>query len=607
VTVRVVVMGVAGSGKTSVAMELAERLHARFVEADDLHLSESIEKMTAGVPLTDDDRWPWLLRVQRHLASDEAVVVSCSALRRSYRDLLRRVGDVRFVFLDVARGEVERRLAHRAGHFMGKDMVESQFATLERPDAEHDVEAIEVMDASLSVDDLVAQALGALSQPLVNGGSAALLSLGSPTQEISAAELRAHVGSFVATHLSGERILLVPPDHTRLHSRAGEITAIFYELLRADGRTVSVIPALGTHVPMTPDDVDLMFGGGVPYDAIVHHDWQRGLVRLGSIGPAEVRELTGGRYVVEVPVEVSSVLLDGWDHVVSVGQVVPHEVIGMANFTKNLVIGLGGGPTVHRTHFIGALAGMETLMGRADGPVRHLVDAAFDRFIAPNVNVAWILTVVEDTPSSIVHRGFFIGTGRSSESGGSAYRAAAVLAQQCNVTLVDEPFTRVSCWLDPNEFRSTWLGNKAIYRTRMAMADGGELLVLAPGVDRFGEDPAIDALVRRYGYRGTPATLAVTASDGALAASLATAAHLIHGSGEGRFTITYCTDPSSGGLSAGEVEGVGFRWRDLREVVAEMGVDGSTASGSRIDRNGLAFTHLANPALGLWATPERFH
>ena len=235
---------------------------------------------------------------------------------------------------------------------------------------------------------------------------------------------------------------------------------------------------------------------------------------------------------------------------VSVGQVVPHEVIGMANYSKNLVIGLGGAATINRSHFLGAVCGMERIMGRPLGPVRDVVDAAFDRFVARRVEVLWILTVVEDAPDGTVQRGLFVGRGGSGASGGAAYRAAAALAAACNIDIVDEPVGRVACWLDPVEFRSTWLANKAIYRTRMAIADGGELVVLAPGVSRFGEDPSLDALIRRHGYHGTAATLDALASDPELADNLGAAAHLIHSSSEGRFSITYCTDPSTGGLRA---------------------------------------------------------
>jgi carbohydrate kinase (thermoresistant glucokinase family) len=608
VSMRVVVMGVAASGKSTVAERLAKSIDARLVEADDYHLPESIAKMSAGTPLTDEDRWPWLLRLQRELAGaisedGRAVVVSCSALRKSYRDLLRRAGDVRFVFLDVSREEVELRIAARAGHFMGAAMVDSQFAALERPDNEPDVI---VLDAMRDLNEVVEDAREALARPLIYNGAGPLLADGAPDREITTGELCTHIELLAVTTITGKRILLVPPDHTRLHSRAGEITALLYDLLIARGCAVGVLPALGTHAEMTPNDVKLLFGDRMPYEAILHHRWRTGLVRLGQIGAAELSELTNGRFTEPIPVEVDELLLSEWDQVVSIGQVVPHEVIGMANFTKNIVIGLGGAPTVHRSHFVGAVSDMETLMGRADGPVRHVVDAAFDRFIAPTINAVWVLTVMEDTERGVVNRGLFAGTGRSSESGGAAYRAAAALAQTCNVTIVDQPFNRVSCWLDPNEFRSTWLGNKAIYRTRMAIANGGELLVLAPGVHSFGEDPDIDALIRQHGYRGTPATLAAVASNVELAASLGAAAHLIHGSSEGRFTITYCTDPDRGGLSRNEVEAVGFGWRSLPEVLAELSVDESSASGPRVDRHNITFHHIANPALGLWATRERF-
>ena len=608
VSARVVVMGVAGSGKSTVAAALAARLGARFVEADEFHQPASIAKMAAGVPLDDDDRWPWLLALREQLSSPAAVVLACSALRRSYRDLLRGAGGVRFVFLDVDRYDVVRRVAGRTGHFMGAAMVDGQFTALERP-ADDETDVV-VVPGDGTPDDSVEVALAALDS-LTSGPTVvpALLADGGVERVVSADELRAHVHALASAEIVGRgarRVLLVPPDHTRLHSRAGEITAELFEVLTGAGCEVAVLPALGTHAAMTPDDVALLFGGRVPASVVRRHRWRDGLVRLGEIGAAEVAAISHGRFTEPIPVEVDELLLDGWDLVVSIGQVVPHEVIGMANFTKNLVIGLGGAPTVHRSHFLGAVADMETIMGRVDGPVRHVVDAAFDRFVAPRVTVLWILTVMQDAPGGVVQRGLFAGTGRSTDSGGTAYRAAAALAVRTNVTVVDRPFDRVACWLDPDEFRTTWLGNKAIYRTRMAIADGGELIVLAPGVTRFGEDAFIDALIRRHGYRGTPATLAALGADAELAANLGAAAHLIHGSSEGRFTIVYCTDPAAGGLARDEVGAVGFAWRPLGAELARLGVGGSrTAAGPRVDRDGQPFEYIANPALGLWSTADR--
>ena len=436
-----------------------------------------------------------------------------------------------------------------------------------------------------------------------------LLSVGAADRAISMDELHEIADKIATTEIvasGAERVLLVPPDVTRLHSRAGEITGFLFEHLSAAGCEVSVLPALGTHVAMTPRQADLLFGDRVPFDRILQHRWREGLVRLGEIGADEISALTAGRMTDPIPVEVDALLLSGWDLVVSVGQVGPHEVIGMANFTKNLVIGLGGAPTIHRSHFLGAVCDMETIMGRAHSPVRDVVDAAFDRFLADRISVLWVLTVMQDTPDGIVQRGLFVGRGRSSESGGDAYEAAADLSARCNIDVIPRSFDRVTCWLDPDEFTTTWVANKAVYRTRMALADGGELVVLAPGVSRFGEDPIIDALIRRHGYRGTPAALAAVRRDPELAENLSAAAHLIHGSSEGRFRIVYCTDPATGGLTHDEVEGVGYAWRSLLEELDRLGVTSATASGPRLDRDGLPFTHIANPALGLWAASTRF-
>ncbi len=604
---RIVVMGVAGSGKSTIAAMLGERLGLPVAEADDFHLATSITKMTAGQPLTDDDRWPWLVRLQRELDQRQGGVITCSGLRRSYRDLLRRVSGVRFVFLDVTPDEARRRAAARTGHFMDAAMIESQFATLERPD-EDEVDVLRI-DATLPISLICAQIIVTIDSPAPVVSAGPLLEIGGTATVVSVDDLTEITLSLAETEIlatGARRVLLVPPDHTRLHSRAGEITATLYETLVAGGCVVAVLPALGTHSEMSPEDSLMLFGDRIPYSAIRHHRWRDGLVHVGTIGAHEVAEVSGGQLRMDIPIAVDEELFDGWDLVVSIGQVVPHEVIGMANFTKNIVIGLGGAPTVHRSHYLGAVCDMETLMGRADGPVRHVVDAAFDRFIAPRVSVLWLLTVMEDTDAGVVQRGMFAGRGRSSESGGAAYRAAAELAAASNVTLLDSPMRRVACFLDPAEFRTTWLGNKAIYRTRMAIADEGELLVLAPGVTHFGEDPAIDALIRTHGYRGTPATLASVQGDTELAANLGAAAHLVHGSSEGRFTITYCTDPSLGGLTRAEVEAVGFRWADLGETTALLALPEGGPFGTYADKSGEEFVYIPNPALGLWATAERF-
>jgi carbohydrate kinase (thermoresistant glucokinase family) len=604
---RVVVMGVAGSGKSTVAAELASRRGVPFIDADALHSATNVEKMASGSPLTDDDRWPWLAALRQEMRGEQQAVVACSALKRVYRDALRTAGDVGFVNLVVDRDEVVRRLRARTGHFMPEAMVDSQFATLEAPGHdEHDVVSVDASGETAAIVDRVEAALVALS---AGTSTAPLLSVGGVAHSISSNELSGIVDELAAIEVlatGAQRVLLVPPDHTRLHSRAGEITGLLYERLSAAGCEAAVLPALGTHAPMTPHEASLLFGDRIPFAQILQHRWREGLVRLGEISADEIAAISGGRMTDPIPVEVDELLLAGWDLVVSVGQVVPHEVIGMANFTKNLVIGLGGAPTIHRSHFLGAVCDMEAIMGRAHSPVRDVVDAAFDRFLAHRLSVLWVLTVTEDTAEGVVHRGVFVGRGGSNDSGGAAYEAAAALAARCDIEVIPRPLERVTCWLDPDEFTTTWVGNKAIYRTRMALADGGELVVLAPGVARFGEDPTIDALIRRHGYRGTPATLAALERDPELADNLGAAAHLIHGSSEDRFRIVYCTDPASGGLTREEVEGVGYAWRSLPAELDRLGVTGATATGPRSDCDGAPFTHIANPGLGLWATSARF-
>ena len=363
-----------------------------------------------------------------------------------------------------------------------------------------------------------------------------------------------------------------------------------------------MLPALGSHSALTVGEAALLFDKRVPFDRIHQHRWRDGVTNLGEISAAEVSALSGGRMTDPIPVAVDNLLLSTWDVVVSIGQVVPHEVIGIANYTKNLVIGLGGSATINRSHFLGAICGMERIMGHVYSPVRDVVDAAFDRFLAPRLEVLWILTVMEDTPTGVVQRGLFVGRGGSGESGGAAYRAAADLAARCNINMLKDPLHRVVCWLDPDEFKTTWLANKAIYRTRMAMADGGELIILAPGVSRFGEDAIVDTLIRRHGYRGTAATLDAVGRHRDLAHDLGAAAHLIHGSSEGRFRIVYCTDPAIGGLTREEVESVGYEWRLLPAELTRLDITPGATSGRRNDRDGGSFDYIANPALGLWAT-----
>src|SRR5271166_1102865 len=413
-----------------------------------------------------------------------------------------------------------------------------------------------------------------------------MLALQSESREIADAELRE--GLFTALEKLGhrERVLILPPDCTRYHSRAGVLAHAAWEFY--GDRVAAVLPALGTHRAMTEPEIATMFGG-IPRELFRVHDWRNGLTTLGEVPAGLVRDLSEGELDFSWPVRVNSLLaLGGFDLILSIGQVVPHEVAGMAGHNKNIFIGAGGCENIDRSHYLGAVYGMERIMGRSDNPVRRALNYAADCF-GGRMPIVHALTVLGKSAG-----GLFIGDDLE------CFEKASRLSLRLNLTLLDRPIRKAVVYLNPEEFHSTWLGNKAIYRTRMAMADGGELIVLAPGVRRFGEDPTIDSLIRKYGYAGTPATLEAVCDHADLAEHLSAAAHLIHGSSEGRFTITYCP----GHLSSAEIRAAGFNYAPL-DLMLERYAPTQLRDGFN-QGAGEEIFFVSNPALGLWASRDRF-
>jgi nickel-dependent lactate racemase len=391
-----------------------------------------------------------------------------------------------------------------------------------------------------------------------------------------------------------KRVLLIPPDITRMHGMGGTLAVWAVEYY---GDSVkAILPALGTHVAMTDTELDLMFPG-VDHKLFIVHDWRNDVVTLGTV-PAEIVErLSEGKLSWPWKAQVNKQLMSGgYDLILSLGQVVPHEVIGMANYSKNIFVGTGGSEGINRSHYLGAVFGMERIMGRADSPVRAILDYAQEKF-TKDIPLAYALTVVgRDAHGEMRPMGLFMGADRQ------CFEEASRVSLQANFTMVDKPLDKVVVYLDSGEFRTTWLGNKSIYRTRMAIADGGELIVLAPGVHKFGEDNEIDRLIRKYGYKGTPAVLRAVDENEELRNNLSAAAHLIHGSSEGRFTIRYCP----GHLSRQEVESVGYQWGDLQSMLATYPRE-KMRDGWNLAADGSRFYYIANPAVGLWAHAGRFH
>jgi nickel-dependent lactate racemase len=415
--------------------------------------------------------------------------------------------------------------------------------------------------------------------------------IGGPDKELTSENLSDHLRDALRQIGTRHRVLAVPPDITRLHSQAGQLTCAAHQIL--GDRLRAVLPALGTHAAMTPGQLDHMFPG-IPHDLFKVHNWRTDIETLGEVPSDFIREVSEGKLNFAWPAQVNRLICGGeFDLILSIGQVVPHEVIGMANYNKNILVGTGGRMGINRSHYLGAVYGMERIMGRADNPVRAVLNYASDKFLR-NIPIVYVHTVVgRNASGQLAVRGLFIGDDVE------CFHRAAELSVNVNFQMLDKPIQKAVVFLDPREFHSTWLGNKAVYRTRMALADGAELIILAPAVGTFGEDKTIDALIRKYGYRGTPATLKSVEQNEDLAAELGAAAHLIHSSSEGRFKITWCP----GELTREQIEGVGFSYADLDEMMERY--NPHTLSHGWNTINGEEIFFIANPGLGLWAHQSR--
>src|SRR5271170_606804 len=418
------------------------------------------------------------------------------------------------------------------------------------------------------------------------------LSIGSGTTELAPTQLRELLFQSLDALGERKRVIVVPPDQTRAHSRAGDLTRYAWEYY--GDRLEAVLPALGTHSAMSPRQLTRMYGA-IPQELFRVHNWRTDVETLGEVPAEFIEKVSEGKLHYPWPAQTNRLISrGGHDLVLSIGQVVPHEVIGMANYNKNILIGTGGRESINRSHYLGAVYGMERIMGRASNPVREVLNYASDRFLK-DIPIVYVHTVVgRNAQGSLAVRGLFIG------DDAECFHRAADLSLEVNFEMLDRPIRKAVVYLEPHEFKSTWLGNKAVYRTRMALADGGELIVLAPGVREFGEDKTIDALIRKYGYRGTPYTLEAVEKHPDLASDLSAAAHLIHGSSEGRFTITYCP----GSLTQQEIESVGFRYADLAAMTARYDPMKLSNGYNTVDGEEIFF--ISNPGLGLWAYKGRF-
>lgn len=385
-----------------------------------------------------------------------------------------------------------------------------------------------------------------------------------------------------------KKVLILPPDYTRMYSGAGKITNMYYKILK-ENCIVDIMPALGTHRPVTKEESELFFGKDIPYEKLIVHNWRNDVVKIGEVPSDFVKGVSEGLVDAKIDVEINKRLLDkSYDLVISIGQVVPHEVVGMANYSKNIFVGCGGSSMINSSHMLGAFYGLERIMGRDFSPVRKVFDYAEESFIK-DIPLMYVLTVTttNEKDETLIH-GVYIGRKRE------LFEMSVWKSQKMNMTKLTEPIKKCVVYLDPREFRSTWLGNKAVYRTRMAMVEGGELIVLAPNVKKFGEDDENDRLIRKFGYVGRKKVLELVKSEEELKNNLSVAAHLIHGSSDGKFKVTYCAKY----LSKEEIEGVGFNFMPYDEAVKKYNPEALKDGYNIVD--GEKVYYISNPALGLW-------
>ena len=389
-----------------------------------------------------------------------------------------------------------------------------------------------------------------------------------------------------------KKVLLLPPDITRAHSGSGWIVEEFYKIFSKEAE-VYVIPTLGQHLPHTPEQNRWMFGS-IPEERILKHDWRNGVKTIGEVPADFVKEVSHGKADWAIPVCVNRTLLEGgWDLIINVGHVVPHEVLGFANHNKNYFIGLGGKPMICASHMMAACCGIENNLGRLITPLRACYNRAQEQYLSHLPDFFFEVVMAYDDQGELQHIGAFVGDDLDT------YLNAAKLSRERNITIVP-PLKKVVAVMQGNEFYSTWVANKAIYRTRMAMADGGELLIIAPGLKRFGEQEEVDKLIRAYGEPGTGNVMKLWRTGPVLQEPTHGTAHLIHGSSEGRFKLTY----APGQLSKEEVESVCFGYADLAETL-ERYDPAKMKTGFNTMPDGEEVYYISTPSAGLWSTKEK--
>jgi nickel-dependent lactate racemase len=385
-----------------------------------------------------------------------------------------------------------------------------------------------------------------------------------------------------------KKILLLPPDITRSQSGAGYIADILYKYFSGIAN-VWVMPALGQHAPHTLEQNKKMFPS-IPEEKIIKHNCKTDTEKIGTITSDYVKEVTRGAANIDIPIEINKTLLYGnWDFIINIGQVVPHEVFGFSNHNKNYFIGVGGYSTISSSHIASACCGIENILGEILSPIRKCFNKAEEEFAKHLPNIYIMVVTTQNTKGNHVISGFYCGNNVET------YYLAAKHSSQENI-ITTPALKKVVCLMREDKFSTTWVANKAIYRTRKAMENNGELIIIAPGLKKFGENNEADFLIRKYGYTGSKNIIKIMEKDEALKKSAHVAAHLMHGSCEQRFKITY----APGYLTKKEIEGVNYKYMDINTALEQYNPQKLKEGFNKLP-NGEEIYFKGSPALGLWS------
>jgi nickel-dependent lactate racemase len=346
---------------------------------------------------------------------------------------------------------------------------------------------------------------------------------------LTPADLRDTVRNALGGVQPGTRVLAVIPDKTRDDNTDLLFPMIAEELAGRRAGAFDALIAQGTHPPMADAEKRAKIGAGTAAMPLVgtvfdhHWDEPSELLTLGTLSRAEISSLTAGLMAEDVPVQLNARLAPGrYDLILVIGAVVPHEVAGFAGGAKYFFPGVAGPELTHLTHWLGALATIERVIGRVETPTRRVIEAAADRITTPVIGFTSVST---RTGTGLQTHALFTGGLRET------VRQAAGISARVHVRHTGRSYPRVIAILDEH-YDEMWVGGKASYKLGAIVADGGELVIYAPHLK--GISTTHGRLIEKYGYAPLEQVREMVEGSDELRANLCVAAHLAHVSYAGR-------------------------------------------------------------------------